>query len=186
MKDSPDQYWQEFLSTLPAGSPYHSKSYIAEGWGDGPEMADELGALIATGIKTQPAVLYGNGKRRTNRLLKREQSPLSWMEAGSRCASSRASRSQSVSTTKWMLILPEKKAKATCSLAYWREAHRRFFSRSLPKVGREFSEDMPLVCERFHVIYKSESEDLMGFLKKLFGGGSTSSSSNFLHLQRPL
>ena len=40
------------------------------------------------------------------------------------------------------------------SLKYWREAHKRFFSRTLPKIGREFSIDMPLVCERFKVIYK--------------------------------
>lgn len=41
------------------------------------------------------------------------------------------------------------------SLDYWREAHKGYFSRVLPKIGREFSEDMPLVCERFKVVYKS-------------------------------
>ena len=40
------------------------------------------------------------------------------------------------------------------SLNYWREAHKNYFSRVLPKIGKEFSEDMPLVCERFRVIYK--------------------------------
>ena len=40
------------------------------------------------------------------------------------------------------------------SLDYWRQAHKNFFSRILPKIGKEFSEDMPLVCERFQVIYK--------------------------------
>lgn len=40
------------------------------------------------------------------------------------------------------------------SLAYWRDAHRRFFTRYLSKIGREFSEEMPLVCERFRMIYK--------------------------------
>jgi trigger factor len=39
------------------------------------------------------------------------------------------------------------------SLRYWREAHRNFFSRLLPKIGKEFSEEMPLVCERFRLIY---------------------------------
>ena len=39
------------------------------------------------------------------------------------------------------------------SLNYWREAHRNYFSRVLLKIGKEFSEDMPLVCERFRVIY---------------------------------
>ena len=39
------------------------------------------------------------------------------------------------------------------SLEYWREAHWRFFSRTLPSIGREPTRDMPLVCERFRVIY---------------------------------
>jgi uncharacterized protein YhfF len=40
------------------------------------------------------------------------------------------------------------------SLEYWRRAHERFFSRNLPKIGRVFSEGMPLVCERFRVIHR--------------------------------
>ncbi len=40
------------------------------------------------------------------------------------------------------------------SLAYWREAHRRFFTRTLAVIGREFDETMPLVCERFRVLYR--------------------------------
>jgi uncharacterized protein YhfF len=40
------------------------------------------------------------------------------------------------------------------SLEYWRDAHWRFFSRTLPTIGKEPSVDMPLVCERFRVIYE--------------------------------
>ena len=40
------------------------------------------------------------------------------------------------------------------SLKYWREAHWRFFSRTLPNIGREPAPDMPLVCERFRVIHR--------------------------------
>jgi len=40
------------------------------------------------------------------------------------------------------------------SMQYWREAHWRYFSRTLAAIGREPSEDMPLVCERFRVVYK--------------------------------
>ncbi|MBM3126562.1 MAG: ASCH domain-containing protein, partial [Chloroflexi bacterium] len=40
------------------------------------------------------------------------------------------------------------------SLDYWRIAHRRFFMRVLPRIGRQFTEEMPLVCERFRVIYR--------------------------------
>ena len=47
-----DAYWQRFLSTLPHDSPYRRKTYVAEGWGDSPVLADELGALIVQGTKT--------------------------------------------------------------------------------------------------------------------------------------
>ncbi|HAX69535.1 MAG TPA: ASCH domain-containing protein, partial [Anaerolineae bacterium] len=40
------------------------------------------------------------------------------------------------------------------SLESWRAGHKRFFTRTLAEIGREFSEDMPLICERFRVIYK--------------------------------
>jgi uncharacterized protein YhfF len=40
------------------------------------------------------------------------------------------------------------------SLEYWREAHWRFFSRTLPNIGKEPAADTPLVCERFRVVYK--------------------------------
>lgn len=40
------------------------------------------------------------------------------------------------------------------SLAYWREGHWRSFSRALPRIGREPTETMPLVCERFRLLYR--------------------------------
>ena len=45
-------YWRSYLDTLPADSPVRDEQYVAEGLGDSPEMADELGALIAAGTKT--------------------------------------------------------------------------------------------------------------------------------------
>ena len=35
------------------------------------------------------------------------------------------------------------------SLRYWREGHREFFSRHWPS----FTEDSPIVCERFELVY---------------------------------
>jgi ASCH domain len=45
-------FWRIFLATLPADSPVRDERYATEGWGDYPGMADELGALIASGTKT--------------------------------------------------------------------------------------------------------------------------------------
>lgn len=39
------------------------------------------------------------------------------------------------------------------SLRYWRDAHWRFFSRECGRLGKEPDSSMPVVCERFKVIY---------------------------------
>lgn len=35
---------------------------------------------------------------------------------------------------------------------YWKNTHTKFFTKELNEIGREFSEDMLLVCERFELI----------------------------------
>ena len=40
------------------------------------------------------------------------------------------------------------------TLKSWRDVHWNFFSRLLPKIGRSPTPDMPLLCERFKVIYR--------------------------------
>ena len=44
------------------------------------------------------------------------------------------------------------------SLEYWRECHRDYFTRECDKSGREFSEDMLVVCERFRVVDKKRGK----------------------------
>ena len=147
-------YWQEFLSTLPPDSPYHSKTYIAEGWGDSPAFADELGALIVQGIKTGTCSAVwaweaeGNPVPRDGYItiaLDGRGEPLCIVET------------YEITLRKYNAVdadFARAEGEGNFSLEYWREAHKRYFTRTLAKIGREFSEDMPLVCERFRVIYK--------------------------------
>ena len=153
-KDTVEAYWQKFLSRLSEDSPYHAKSYIAEGWGDSPEIADELGALIVDGTKTATCsalweweaedesppetgaitiVLDGGGE------------PIGIVET------------TEVTIHKYNEVdadFAREEGEGDLSLRYWREAHKDFFSRTFSEIGKEFSEDMPLVCERFCLIYK--------------------------------
>ena len=41
------------------------------------------------------------------------------------------------------------------SLAFWREVHERFFI-DVATHDHGFQPDMPVVCERFRVVYQSE------------------------------
>lgn len=145
-------YWQAFLATLPPDSPYHQKTYISEGWGDGPDMADELGALIAAGQKTATCSSLWEWQTEGEPLpepgyltivLDGQGQPLCIIET------------IDVIIKKFNEVDAQfayEEGEGDRSLAYWREAHRRFFTRYLPKIGREFSEEMPLVCERFRLI----------------------------------
>ena len=147
-------YWQKFLSTLPVDSPYHTKKYIAEGWGDSPEMADELGALIAQGTKTGTcSALWeweaeGNTPTQVGEItivIDGKGEPLCIIEI------------TEVTVTNYNEVnadFARSEGEGDLSLEYWRKAHRNFFSRTLPEIGREFSEEMLLVCERFQMIYK--------------------------------
>lgn len=147
-------YWQKFLSTLPFESPYHSKTYVAEGWGDGPEMADELGALIAQGIKTGTCSALWEWEAEGNPI---PEKGLVTVVINGRGEPLCIVETVEVTISNYNEVdadFAHAEGEGDLSLEYWRAAHKRFFTRTLAKIGKEFSEDMPLVCERFKVIYK--------------------------------
>lgn len=39
------------------------------------------------------------------------------------------------------------------SLRYWQDAHERYFKRSCQRIGIAWRPDLPVVCERFEVLY---------------------------------
>lgn len=152
-KESVQNYWEQFLASLPSNSLYHAKTYIAEGWGDGPVMADELGRLIARGIKTATCSSLWEWEAEGNPIprlglitivLDGRGGPLCIVET------------VEVTVRKYNEVdadFARDEGEGDLSLKYWREAHKTFFARTLPKIGKEFSEEMPLVCERFKVVY---------------------------------
>jgi uncharacterized protein YhfF len=146
-------YWGRFLETLPAGSSVRDEQYVAEAWGDSPRLADELGALIVAGTKTATC----------SALWEYEAEGSALPEVGLKTIVLDGNNAPLciVETTE-VAVLPYNEVDARFayeegegdrSLEYWRDAHWRFFSRTLPNIGRDPTMDMPLVCERFRVIY---------------------------------
>jgi uncharacterized protein YhfF len=149
-----EAYWRDYLETLPADSTVHDQRYLAEGWGDSPRMADELGALIASGTKTATCSALWQHEA--------EREPLPETGLKLIVLDGKGVPLCIVETTE-VEVKPYdevdgqfayEEGEGDRSLAYWREAHWRFFSRTLSSIGREPATYMPLVCERFRVIYK--------------------------------
>ena len=152
--ESIQAYWQTFLSTLPADSPYHAKSYAEGGYGDSPELANELIQLILLGKKTATCGSLWEWEAENKPLPKAGDL---WVELDGYGNPVCITETTEVTIRKYNEVdadFARAEGEGDLSLDYWRQAHRNFFSRILPKFGREFSEDMPLVCERLKLIYK--------------------------------
>ena len=149
-----EAYWQGFLSTLPESSPYRTKTYVAEDWGDSAAMANELGALIIQGTKTATCSALWEWEEEGNPIPKAGLITIALDGRGEPLC---IVKTVEVTIRKYKEVdadFARAEGEGDLSLDYWREAHRSFFSRILPKIGKEFSEEMPLVCERFKLIYK--------------------------------
>ena len=146
--------WRAYLLTLPDDSPARDQEYEAWSFGDGPEMADELGGLVLAGQKTatcsalwelevEGEQIAQPGEKAV--ILDGKDEPLCIIET------------TEVTVRRFDEVdgrFAHEEGEGDRSLEYWRGAHRRFFGRTLPEIGHRFSEDMPLVCERFCVIYR--------------------------------
>jgi uncharacterized protein YhfF len=154
MNDDIKQYWHRYFETLPPDSPIRQEVCEADAFGDGPELANKLASLIISGVKTATCSALWEWKANGEALPKVGEKFILLDGQG---------ESVCILETTDVFIKPFNEVDAQFtfeegegdrSLEYWREAHWKFFSRSLPKIGKEPKQDMPLVCERFKVVYK--------------------------------
>lgn len=146
-------YWQSFLDSLPDDIMAAPTSYQAWGFGDSPKMADDLGRLVKEGIKTATASLVWGYDA--------EAEPYPTIGDYSVILDGTGQPLCIIQTTS-LYVSPfdevdEEQAylegEGDRSLAYWRDVHWNFFSRECAQIGREPSEHMPVLCERFKLVF---------------------------------
>lgn len=149
-----ERYWRGYLMTQP-GVPYPPHAhYVAEQFGDSPELADTLGALIVSGVKTATCSALCEWEA--------EGKPIPSPGLKTVVLSGGGNPICIIETTEVSIVpydavdaaFAAEEGEGDLSLEYWREAHWQYFSRTLPKIGQEARPDMPLVCERFRLVYK--------------------------------
>lgn len=127
---------------------------MPEAWGFGadPAMADRLGALVVAGTKTATSSARWEYEH--------DGSPLPQVGDLGIVIDGRGEPLCLIETTEVRFVsfndvgadFAYAEGEGDRSLERWREAHWDFFSRFLPRIGREPAEDMPLVCECFRVL----------------------------------
>jgi len=150
-----EQFWQSYLSSL-GDSDTNMQREIPQAWGFGntPQMADELGQLVYQGIKTATCSL----------LWEYEFDGGSVPQAGDvGIVTDGQDNPLCIIETFEVQIKPFNQVEAQFaydegegdrSLAYWRNAHWHYFSEICEKLGMRPDENMPLVCERFRVVWR--------------------------------
>ncbi len=150
--DPVDQFWHRFVASLPPQAEPPAL-YEAFQFGDNPALAEELAGLVLEGTKTATCGDLWSYEAEGQSLT--PVGALSVVLDGS---------GQPVAVIETVEITVQRfdevderfardEGEGDRSLGYWRAAHRSFFSRTLPAIGRSFAEDMPLVCERFRRVY---------------------------------
>jgi uncharacterized protein YhfF len=150
--------YNAYLAVLPPGAPEPAR---VDAWYfcDNEIDANELGSLALQGIKTATASLgwsYTAGA-----------DPLPVVGGLSIITAWDGSPLCIIETTR-VYILPFNEVDAeqayqegegARTLEYWREAHWRFFSRECENLGLAPTPEMPVVCERFRVVYRPRASD---------------------------
>ncbi|MFZ4816043.1 MAG: ASCH domain-containing protein [Phototrophicaceae bacterium] len=152
-----EQLWQYYLATLPVGHGHHSASYSAWAFGDRPALADELALLVMQGIKTGTASLMWEYEVTGD--------PSPQIGEISVILDGREQAVCIIETTS-LVIKPFQEVDAEHaysegegdrSLADWRDGHWRFFERVCTQIQQIPTQTMPILCERFRLLYSLSS-----------------------------
>ncbi|MCE7791840.1 ASCH domain-containing protein [Salipaludibacillus sp. CUR1] len=147
--DSISQMWEDFKKVNPDAP----ENYEAWAFGDSKEMADELAELVLEGRKTATASNYS---------LYGDEEPLPFVGLHNIILDGDG-KAVAVAETTSVEIVPfdevtEEHAylegEGDRTLKYWRDVHEDFFKKEFKEVDQEFHSKIPVVCEKFKVVYK--------------------------------
>lgn len=148
--DSVLNMWEDYKKI----NPNAPKSYVAWSFGHSQDRANELAELVLEGTKTATAsnyILYELENEEFpsvglhNILLDGEGNAVAIVET------------TSVEVVPFDEVTAEHaylEGEGDRSLRYWRDVHEAFFNKGFETIEQEFDNKIPVVCERFKLVYK--------------------------------
>ena len=144
------QMWAAYCRAEPAAA---GCAYEAWAFGGAP---DKLAELARAGVKTATASAW-DCYQAEGEPLPRAGGYSVILDSADRAVC--VIRTTKVYTVPFSQVSPRhawKEGEGDRSLAYWRKVHEDLFRRELAAIGNEFTEDMPVVCEEFEIVFPNE------------------------------
>jgi uncharacterized protein YhfF len=146
-----NDFWETFIQT--SGREAAGATFEAWSFGSTPRVADELAELVLQGVKTATASLVWSYEFGSDPYPE---------EGGYSIILSGSGRPVCIIRTLKLSVRPFDEVDAEQaflegegdrSLAYWREAHWKYFGEECRLLGCEPDLKMPVLCERFEVVF---------------------------------
>ena len=145
-------FWQAYLDSLPGGVE-RPTSYETWFFSDNQKDADEIGALAAAGIKTATSSLLWEYEAENEPLPQAGDLSIVTDWDGEPLCIIETTEVRQVAFDEVDETFAHDEGEGDRSLEYWRTVHTNAFSRTCATIGRELDIKMPLICERFTVVY---------------------------------
>lgn len=149
---TPEMMWRAFLEQQPAPAAADT-NYTAWHFCDNERDADELADLVVAGRKRATAgSLWAYEAEGEPLPVAGDYSVITGWQGDARCII-RTTRVDVVPFAEVDEEFASTEGEGDGSLEYWRRGHTAYFRRELTALGMNFSEQMPVVCERFEVVF---------------------------------
>ena len=148
------ELWAEFTRIHPEAS---GKKY--EAWCYGSEAADELARLTWSGMKTATASAYPLYEIENEPLPEEGEYNIILYSDGTAACVTKTVKVYTVAYRDVTAHHAFREGEGDRSLAYWRRIHEAFFREEMKEAGLMFTEDMPVVCGEFEVVFKSAAAE---------------------------
>ena len=134
--------------TIPPGA-----NVTIEWFGRGPEMMDELGELVRSGVKRASAGLAAEWEADGDPLPCAGDVEIIIDGQGEPLAVVEVIEARTVPFGQVDEAFARDEGEGDRTLAWWRDAHRRYFEPICERLGTPLDETTPLVCRRFRLLH---------------------------------
>ena len=154
MTTSVEAFWEGYLGTLPAEHPHRHARPDVFAFGDSPSLANELAALVQLGDKQATASLPAEFTSAGLPLPVAGDLSIVTRADGGPVAIIELTEVRQVPFQGVDAAFAADEGEGDRTLAWWRTAHRAYFSRVSAKLGCEFDESTLVICQRFRLVWR--------------------------------